>query len=122
VPGTPERMQDYHKLKVWQKAFELVDEVFRVTISYPRFIDGNLLSQIRRANIAEGCGKKGGADFLKSLRQAMGSAYEVECCIELSRNQGYLDGPVSANLLGRVIEIKKMLSGLMKSLGYDPYS
>jgi len=121
-------MQDYHTLKVWHKTSDLVDEVFRVTTSYPRFIDGNLLSQVRRAvvsiaiNISEGCGKKGGADFLKSLRQAMGSACEVECCVELSRNQGYLDGPVSAQLLDRVIEVKKMLVGLMKSLGYDPYS
>ncbi len=121
-------MQDFHNLKVWHKSCDLVDEVFRVTTSFPRFIDGNLLSQIRRAvvsisiNISEGCGKKGGADYLKYLRQAMGSACEVECCVELSRNLGFLDGPISSDLLGRVIEVKKMLTGLMKSLGYDPYS
>jgi len=121
-------MQDYHNLVVWQKSFALVDRVFKATSKYPKFIDGNLLSQTRRAavsialNIAEGCGRKGGAHFLKSLKDAMGSACEVECCVELGRSQDYLDAPLSAGLLADVIEIKKMLVGLMKSLGYDPYS
>ena len=121
-------MQDYHKLQVWHRASELIDLVFDATEQFPRFYDGRLKEQSRNAavsialNISEGCGKKGGADLLKYLRQAMGSACEVECAIELSRNRGFMDGPVSAKLLGDVIEVKKMLTGLLKSLGYDPYS
>ena len=71
--------------------------VFAATNQYPRFNDGNLGNQLRRAvvsiglNICEGCGKKGGADFLKYLQNSMGSASEVEGALELSRNLGYLD-------------------------------
>ena len=106
----------------------LADHVFVATEHFPKFSDGRLKDQTRSAavsialNISEGCGRKGGPDFLKFLRQAMGSACEVECAIELSRSRGFLDVPVSMKLLKLVIEVKKMLSGLMKSLGYDPNS
>jgi four helix bundle protein len=123
-PGTPKGMQDYHKLVVWQRASELTNLVFTATTQFPRFIDGNLAAQLRRAvvsialNISEGCGRKGGADFLRFLQNAMGSAAEVECSIELSRNLGYLDTAASTRLLGHVVETKRMLTGLMKSLGW----
>jgi four helix bundle protein len=116
-------MQDYHKLIVWQRASELTDRVFDATGRFPRFVDGNLAAQMRRAavsitlNICEGCGRKGGADFLKHLQFSMGSAMEVEGAVELARKQEYLDGPKTSELLGRVIEVKKLLTGLMKSLG-----
>jgi len=117
-------MQDYHKLVVWQRASELTRQVFTGTTEFPRFNDGNLAAQLRKAtvsialNIAEGCGRKGGADFLRFLQNAMGSATEVECAIELARNLGYLDASASTRLLGHVVEIKRMLTGLMKSLGW----
>ncbi|HTF57310.1 MAG TPA: four helix bundle protein [Planctomycetota bacterium] len=117
-------MQDYHKLVVWQRASELTKLVFTSTTEFPRFFDGNLAAQLRRSvvsialNISEGCGRKGGADFLRFLQNAMGSATEVECSLELSRNLGYLDAPSSSKLLGHVVEVKRMLTGLMKSLGW----
>jgi four helix bundle protein len=116
-------MQDYHKLKAWKKASDLVDLVFIATGGFPRFGDGKLADQLQRAscsivmNICEGCGKKGGADFLKYLQNAMRSATEVEGGVELSRNRRFLDATQSALLLDRVIEVKKLLTGLMKSLG-----
>ena len=118
-------MQDYHNLIVCQRAIKLADLVFISTEGFPRMMDGNLAIQMRRSvvsislNIAEGCGRKGGLDFLKFLQNAMGSASEVECAIELSRNRGYLDTDVSSRLLAKVIEIKKMLAGLLKSLGWS---
>lgn len=116
-------MQDYHNLKAWQRAVELTDLVFTATATFPRFEDGKLADQLRRAagsivlNICEGCGRKGGADFLKYLQNSMGSASEVQGAVELSRNRRFLDAAQASQLLDRVIEIKKMLTGLMKSLG-----
>jgi len=118
-------MQDYHNLAVWQRAIKLADLVFTATEHFPRMMDGNLAIQMRRSvvsislNIAEGCGRKGGLDFLKFLQNAMGSASEVECAVELSRNRGYLDPAASSRLLDKAIEVKKMLAGLMKSLGWS---
>lgn len=116
-------MQDYHKLEVWKRATELVDLVFNATAKFPPYMDGKLAPQLRNAsvsivlNICEGCGRKGGADLLKHLQIAMGSAHEVEGALELSRNLGYLEVPTASRLLGHVEEFKKMLTGLMKSLG-----
>jgi len=117
-------MQDYHKLEVWKKASDLVDQVFPATQNFPPHgWDGNLAVQLRRSsvsvvlNIVEGCGRRGGPDFLKFLQTSMGSATEVEGAVELSRNRGYLDADKSAQLLSRVTEVKRMLTGLMKSLG-----
>ena len=108
---------------VWQRATELVDMIFIATTTFPRFEDGKLADQLRRAavsivlNICEGCGRKGGPDFLRYLQNSMGSASEVEGALESSRNRRFLDADQASRLLDHVIEIKKMLTGLMKSLG-----
>jgi four helix bundle protein len=119
-------MQDYHKLIAWERASQLVDLVFDATRDFP-CSDGKLKEQSRNAatsvvlNICEGCGKKGNADFIRYLQHAMGSACEVEGATELARNRGFMEASVSAKVLGHVIEVKKLLVGLMKSLGYTPY-
>jgi len=56
-------MQDFNKLKVWNKAHSLVLAVYRSTMGFPLPEVYGLTRQIRRAaasipaNIAEGCGR-----------------------------------------------------------------
>ena len=55
-------MQDFHRLKVWQKAHTLAIDVYRLSEEFPRRDGVALTSQLRRAalsvptNIAEGAG------------------------------------------------------------------
>jgi len=58
-------MQDYRKLKVWERSHQLTLAVYKVTSQFPKDELYGLTSQIRRAcasipaNIAEGCGRVG---------------------------------------------------------------
>ncbi|WP_374759833.1 four helix bundle protein [Mucilaginibacter dorajii] len=66
-------MQDFKKLKVWQKSFDLVSAIYKYTATYPSEEKYALTSQTRRAvvsisnNIAEGCGRFTQNDFCKCL-------------------------------------------------------
>lgn len=77
-------MQDFRKIKAWEKAHQVVLEVYRVTASYPNAESYGLTSQTRRAavsvtaNIAEGSGRGSDADFARHLQIAIGSAFEVD--------------------------------------------
>jgi four helix bundle protein len=57
------QVQDFHELKVWQKAHQLTLAVYTITADFPRAELYGLTSQIRRAcssigaNLAEGCGR-----------------------------------------------------------------
>jgi len=85
-------MQDFHELKVWQKAHELTLAVYRVSATFPREELYGLTSQIRRAcssiaaNLAEGCGRNGDAEFARYCSIAMGSASELEYHLLLARD------------------------------------
>lgn len=115
-------MQDFKKLIVWQKAHELAVEVYRTTAALPRDEMFGLMSQMRRAgvsvpaNIAEGCGRQGGADFGRFLQIAMGSASELEYHVILAEELGFLKKEDSASLNNRIIEVKRMITMLMQKV------
>ncbi len=115
-------MQDYHKLQVWQKSHQLTLRVYRMTTSFPKSEVFGLTCQMRRAaasvesNIAEGCGRDGKPELARFLRMALGSANELECQTEIARDLGYVSHQEAAEWLAAVVEIKRMLSGLIKRL------
>lgn len=89
-------MQDYKALKVWEKSHQLTLAVDQATATFPKDELYGLTSQIRRAcasipaNIAEGCGGDGGAEFARFLRIAMGSASELDYHLLLARDLNLL--------------------------------
>ena len=115
-------MQDYKKLEVWKKAHIFVKEVYVITVSFPKEEVYGLVSQIRRAavsiptNIAEGSGKASKADFVRYLQIAFGSSNEVEYLLLLSYELKYLNQNQYEGINTQMEEIKKMLSGLIKSV------
>lgn len=78
-------MQDFKKLKVWQKAHTFTVNLYKLTKDFPAEEKYGLTNQIRRAsvsiesNIAEGCGRNGNKEFSRFLYIAQGSAKEVNC-------------------------------------------
>ena len=77
-------MQDFKKLKVWERGHHLALAIYKTTARFPKEELYGLTSQMRRAaasivsKIAEGRGRAGGADFARFLHMATGSAYELE--------------------------------------------
>jgi len=82
----------------------------------------SLTSHIRRAcisipsNIAEGCGRSGDAEFARFAQISMGSACELEYLIILARDLDFLTNSDFENLSGNVIEVKRMLTSLVRKL------
>lgn len=118
-------MRDFRKLTVWQKAHELVIQVYRATAGFPKEEIYGLTSQMRRcgasipANIAEGCGRHGDAEFRRFLQIAAGSASELEYHLLLANELEYLKVDKYRTLDTQVIEIKRMISSLIQKLTAD---
>ena len=74
----------YRDSKVWQRAIELVVDIYSCTRSFPNEEFYGLAGQLRRAavsipsNIAEGKGRRTDKEFLLFLHHARGSVFEVE--------------------------------------------
>jgi len=115
-------MKNFRDLQVWDKAHKLTLEAYKITQAFPREELYGLTSQIRRsnasigANIAEGCGRRGNGDFHRFLQNAMGSASELEYHILLAHDLGILPPPKFKDLNTNIVEVKRMLSALIRKL------
>jgi four helix bundle protein len=115
-------MKDFRKLTVWLKAHELTLAAYKATRVFPKDELYGMTSQIRRcaasvpANLAEGCGRGTDADFARFVRIACGSANELEYHFLLARDLELLDKTVHRALNAGVVEVKRMLTALEKTL------
>jgi four helix bundle protein len=115
-------MKDFKKLKMWEKAHRLTLNVYEASAKFPREELYGLTSQIRRAcvsiptNIAEGCGRSSDTDFARFLQISMGSASEVEYLLLLGLDLDLLVNDEYEELNSAGVEIKRMLTSLIKTL------
>jgi len=115
-------MANFKELLVWQRSIDFVTNIYRSTGSFPKDEMYGLTSQIRRAsvsipsNIAEGNSRRSKPDHLQFLKIARGSCAEVETQLMISKNLNYLNEENYQKLNNNMIEISKMLNGLINSL------
>lgn len=112
-----------HKdLLVWQKAMDLVSVIYTLTRNFPKDEIYGLSSQLKRAaisipsNIAEGRIRSGTKEFLHFLRIALGSVAELDTQLEIARREKFISETRYTEVMNRVDEIGRMLSGLIVSL------
>jgi four helix bundle protein len=104
-------MQRFQSLAVWQKAHAFTLAIYSATEQFPRAEAFGLAAQI-----AEGCGQEGSTEFLRCLQHARGVAVEVEYLLLLARDLRFIEAPAYDTLQDQLIEVRKMLSGFMKTL------
>lgn len=115
-------VKHYQELIAWQKAMDLVEEVYKVSRNSPREETYGITSQIRRAavsipsNIAEGQGRRTTADFLRHLSIAYGSLLELETQLMIAVRLNYLAPEKCKEILKVAGEVGRILNGLMSSL------
>jgi len=115
-------MNQYKKLKVWQKSFDLVVEVYRQTNKFPDKEKFGLTSQINRcavsivSNIAEGAGRNSPKEFNNFLGITLGSSCELETQLLISNKLGYLNENELTEFISLIEEIQKMIVGLQKNI------
>lgn len=112
----------HSELVVWQKAMDLVTDIYQVTAAFPSEERFGLSSQARRAavsipsNIAEGHGRKLTGAYINHLSIAYGSLMELETQTQIAVRLGFIPEHKASALLKQMDEIGKMLTGLKKSL------
>lgn len=115
-------MANFKELLVWQKSIDFVTKMYKATEVFPKDEMYGLASQIRRAsvsipsNIAEGNSRRSKPDYLQFLKIARGSCAELETQLIISKNLGFLNEADYLKLNIDIIEISKMLNGLINSL------
>jgi len=116
------QVKTYRDLVVWQKSMALVTEIYKQTKSFPKDETYGLTSQMRRcavsipSNIAEGYGRNSTMDYIRFLRVAAGSLYELQTQIEIAFNLCYLSKVELDKMYESSREIERMLSSLTKKL------
>lgn len=115
-------IKSYRDLNVWRQGIELVDQIYRLTRTYPKSELYGVTSQMQRAavsgpsNIAEGHQRDSTKEFLHHLSIALGSLAELDTLVEVSERLGYVDRARKTSLLQSIDPIGKMMRGLQKSL------
>jgi four helix bundle protein len=113
-------MADFKKLNVWKKAHLLAVEVAKISPQLRGPIHSSLRSQLVRAamsidaNIAEGRGQRSDREFIRYLNIAINSAYEVESHLLMAKDTNALTGVTCDRLIDQVVEVRRMLFGLLK--------
>jgi len=112
----------FEKLRVYNNALSLTEEIYKLTKSFPKDEMFALTDQIKRAstsivlNIAEGTGSSGDREFKKFLRIGLKSLYETVAALKLANrlfNVKIEKVLISCELVG------KELNALIKSLSND---
>ena len=108
---------------------ELVEEVYRLTATFPKEEQYGLVSQMRRAaisvpsNLAEGAARDGQKEFAHFLSIARGSISELDTQYQIAIRLGYLTEAEGNALMNTLIErTSKLVSGLHKKIKEDARS
>jgi len=103
------KTKSFKDLIVWQKAYRLTLEIYRITKTFPRHETHGLTQQIRKAaisipsNIAEGYGRKHKAEYQQFLSISHASLLELETQYLLSLDLNYINkNDIIENLIKEV--------------------
>ena len=112
----------HKRLMVWQKSIEMVVRIYDLSRNFPSGEEFGLKSQLRRAsvsvpsNIAEGLTRRTKKDKLHFLNIADSSLSEMDTQLEITHRLGLLDDKSFEESETALIEIQKLLSGLVRSI------
>lgn len=115
----------FKKLEVWQKAIKFVSKIYHLTSQFPTSERFGLCDQLRRAaisislNIAEGSGSGSDPEFMRFLRIAQRSAFEVIAGLEIAYNLKFINSSGLEETTEQCNSISAMLGGLIRKINSD---
>ena len=121
-------MKRIKDLIVYQKAKQLVIDVYKLLEQFPDSERFALCNQVRRAvmsvpsNIAEGMGRISNKDQAHFLNIAYGSLMEVYAQLDIAHDLGYINNEMFNQLENDVEEISKMISVMASLRSISPAS
>lgn len=115
-------MQNFRKLKVWEKGFQIAVDTYKYSAGLPKNEQFGLVSQMDRAavsipsNIAESSSRSSDRDKKRFIEIALGSSFELETQLSLSKAIYSEDDPNLSSLLLKLDEEQKRLNSYLQSL------
>ena len=112
---------NYKEMIVWQKAMDLVEEIYRLTKLLPPEERFSLANQMCRAavsvpsNIAEGDGRQTDKELKQFLHVAKGSLSELETQMIICQRINYLTEAQTEKAISLCDEVRRMLSKLIQA-------
>lgn len=112
----------FEDINAWKKAHQSAITIYKLTNETELKRDYGLKDQMRRAavsvtsNIAEGHERGSKNQFVYFLNVSRGSCAELRSQLILSRDLGYISFEACEKLKTDLIEVSKMIMGLIKYL------
>jgi four helix bundle protein len=113
-------MSTFDDLRAFQRALDLMVDVYQATDSFPKHELYGLTSQMRRAacsvvsHIAEAQGRLTFGERRQMLSQGRGSLFEVEAQVMAAARLNLLTQPVAEHLRSRARTAARELAGLIE--------
>jgi len=115
-------IKSFRDLRVWQAGVDLVENVYRLTQTFPPQEMYGLTSQMRRAavsipsNIAEGHTREHSKEYLHHLSMAQASLAELETQFEIAARLKYLSPEQLSQALEQAAALGRQLYALRNAL------
>lgn len=122
------KIESFEDLRVWQKAIQLVKQVYIITDEGRLSKDFGLKDQLRRAtcglalcvsiptNVAEGFERRSRKEYLNFLNIAKGSAGELRSLLRVALEVGYIEQSTFFQLNNQAMELSRMLFNQIQSI------
>lgn len=101
---------------------DIVDVVYTLADSFPKYEIYALSDQVRRAavsipsNIAEGSSRTSEIEFARYLEYSIGSCFEVETQMEIAKRRGYITDEQFNGLLNQLQTEERQINQFISKL------
>lgn len=117
-------VKSFRDLRVWQAGIGLVEQIYRLTRSFPKYEVYGLSSQMQRAavsipsNIAEGHTREHSREYFHYVSMAQASLAELETQLEIAARLQYLSEEEMKEVLVAVRSLRRQLFSLRNALAH----
>ncbi|MBR3830023.1 MAG: four helix bundle protein [Muribaculaceae bacterium] len=115
-------MRDFRQYEVWKKAVDFTTYIYKLTEIFPPSERFGLVNQLNRAsvsiasNIAEGAARTSEKDFTHFLEISLGSSFEVETQLLISRNLKYISEDEYLKIMRELDVLQKQLNQFIQKI------
>jgi len=116
------KVKSSNDLDIWKRGIALVEDIYKITKSFPKEETYGLTSQLRRAavsipsNISEGFARLYNKQYKQFLYTSLGSCAELTTQIIIASRLNYIENNKADKLLSDIDQISKMTMSLIKKL------
>jgi four helix bundle protein len=120
------KLQSFRDLRVWQQGMTLVEDIYKLTESFPKHQQFTLVNHLQKtaisvpSNIAEGYARAHRKEYLQHLATAYGSLAELETQLEIAYRLNFVKQELYHPVVQKMVSLGKQLLSLRTSLSKTP--